>query len=338
MTIPAHRASFRATCTAVGTCLPERRLTNAELERMVDTTDEWIVTRTGIRERRIQPPGQGLSTLAIPAARQCLDRAGIPAAQLDGIIVATITGDHVMPTTANLVQHALQASGAWAYDLLNACNGFVAALTTAAAFVEAGRARTILVIGGDIMSSRVDYRDRNTCILFGDGCGAVLVQAGPPDGPGIVGWRMHSDGSASHDLCIPSSGSAAPPTSAGLERGDQYLKQNGRAVFTQAVRRMSEVCSALLHDLELTSADIDLLVPHQANLRIIEPVAARLGLPMEKVVVNIDRVANTTAGTIPLALAEAAATGRLRPGTRVLLSAFGGGLTWGACYLIWGRP
>jgi 3-oxoacyl-[acyl-carrier-protein] synthase-3 len=330
-------APYRAQCVAVGTALPERRLTNADLARLVDTSDEWIVTRTGIRERRILDAGKGLSDLAVPAAKQCLERAGVLAADLDGIIVATITGDYVMPTTANLVQARIGAKRAWAYDLLNACNGFVAALSTAACFIESGRAKRILVIGGDVMSSIVDYRDRNTCVLFGDGCGAVLLEAGPADGPGLIGFEMHSDGTGGDDLIIPSSGSAMPTTAERLSQRAQYVQQNGRVVFGHAVRRMCEVSTSLLKTLGRTKADIDLLVPHQANLRIIEPIAERLGMPMAKVVVNIDRCANTTGATIPLALADAEADGRLTSGSRVMLVAFGGGFTWGAAYLTWGR-
>ncbi len=334
---PHQAPTHRAQCVAIGTALPERRLTNADLERLVDTTDEWIVSRTGIRERRIVAPGQKLSDLALTSARECLARADVPAQSLDGIIVATISGDYIMPATANLVQHQLGASRAWGYDLLNACNGFVAALSTAAALIESGRCQRILVIGGDVMSSRVDYKDRNTCILFGDGCGAVLLEAGPVDGPGIIDWEMHSDGHAAFDLWIPTSGTAHPASADSLVKGEQYVKQNGRTVFQQAVRRMAEVCESLLRRLELGPDAVDLLVPHQANLRIIQPTAERLGLPMERVVVNIDSVANTTAGTIPLALRSAELDGRLRPGSRVMLAAFGGGLTWGACYLTWGR-
>lgn len=329
--------AYRAQCVAVGSALPERRLTNSDLEKMVETNDEWIVTRTGIRERRILEPGKGLLALALPAAQDCLKQAGAQAQDLDGIIVATISGDYIMPTTANLLQHALGADRAWGYDLANACNGFVAALSTAAAFIESGRAKRILVVGGDVMSSVVDYTDRNTCILFGDGCGAVLVEAGPADGPGILGFEMHSDGSGGPDLIIPSSGSAIPPSEKALAERQQFVKQNGRTVFAAAIRRMAEVSESLLKNLHLSGADIDLLVPHQANLRIIEPTARRLGLPMDKVLVNIDRVANTTAGTIPLALADAQREGRLKNGTRLMLVAFGGGLTWGACYLTWGR-
>ena len=327
----------RARVVAVGSALPERRLTNADLVKTIDTTDEWIVSRTGVRERRIVEPGTPLSALVTPAARQCLERAGVLASQIDGIIVATISGDHIMPATANLVQHQLGATKAWAYDLANACNGFVTALATAAAFIESGRAQRILVVGGDIMSSLVDYTDRNTCILFGDGAGAVLVEAGSIDGPGIFGFELHSDGSMGADLAVPCSGSAMPLTPEVLASKQNKVKQNGKAIFQQAIRRMAEVSESLLKTLNLTTADIDLLVPHQANRRIIEPTAERLGLPLDKVVINIDRVANTTAGTIPIALDEAFGDGRLRPGSRVLLAAFGGGLTWGACYFTWGR-
>jgi 3-oxoacyl-[acyl-carrier-protein] synthase-3 len=327
----------RAQCVAIGTCVPERRLTNADLARMVDTSDAWITARTGIRERRICDPGQGLLTLAEPAARQCLERAGVAATELDGIIVASITSDMVMPATANQLQHRLGASRAWGYDLLNACNGFVAALATATAFIESGHARRILVVGGDVMSSLVDYHDRNTCILFGDGCGAVLIEAGPADGPGVLGFEMHSDGSHSAELCVPMSGSAQRPTPEALARGEHHLKQAGAVIFAHAVRRMAETAQSLLARLGKTGADVDLVVPHQANLRIIEPTAERIGVAMDKVVVNLDRYGNTTAGTIPLALADAEADGRLKPGSRVLLVAFGGGLTWGSAYLTWGR-
>jgi 3-oxoacyl-[acyl-carrier-protein] synthase-3 len=329
--------SARAQVVAVGTALPERVLTNAELAARIDTTDAWIVSRTGIRERRICEPGQGLMTLAEPAARRCLERAGVSADSLDGIIVATITADMVMPATANLLQHKLGANRAWAFDLINACNGFVAALANATTWIESGRARRILVVGGDVMSTLVDWKDRNTCVLFGDGCAAVLVEAGPPDGRGVIGIEMHSDGGPSGELCIPSSGSAIPSTPEALARGDHLLKQNGKMVFTHAIRRMAVVATSLMQTHGLTADDIDLVVPHQANLRIIEPTAERIGVPMSKVVVNLDRLGNTTGATIPLALADAEAAGRLLPGSRVLLVAFGGGLTWGAVYLTWGR-
>jgi 3-oxoacyl-[acyl-carrier-protein] synthase-3 len=327
----------RAQVVAIGSALPERRLSNAELASRIDSTDEWIVSRTGIRERRIVEPGQGLMHLAEPAARRCLEQAGVAAETLDGIIVASITADMVMPATANLLQHRIGATRAWAFDLINACNGFVAALANATTWIESGRAKRILVVGGDIMSSVIDWKDRNTCVLFGDGCGAVLVEAGPADGPGVIGIEMHSDGGPAEELCIPCSGSARPATPEALARGEHFLKQNGKMVFTHAVRRMAEVATSLMRTHGLTAADIDLVVPHQANLRIIQPTAERIGVPMDKVMVNLDRLGNTTAATIPLALADAQAAGRLQPGTRILLVAFGGGLTWGAIYLTWGR-
>ena len=331
--MPAARAQL----VAVGTALPERRLSNAELASRLDTTDAWIVSRTGIRERRICAPGEGLMSLAEPAARRCLERAGVNAADLDGIIVATITADMVMPATANLLQHAIGASRAWAFDVINACNGFIAALANATTWIESGRAKRILVVGGDVMSSLVDWNDRNTCVLFGDGCAAVLVEAGPADGRGVIALEMHSDGGPAAELCVPCSGSAIPTTPEALARGDLLLKQTGKMVFTHAVRRMAEVATSLMQTNGLTAADIDLVVPHQANLRIIEPTAERIGVPMSKVVINLDRLGNTTAATIPLALADAEADGRLQPGSRVLLVAFGGGLTWGSVYLTWGR-
>ncbi len=322
-----------AQCVAVGTFLPERRLTNAELSARVDTSDEWIISRTGIRERRLVEPGTPCSVIAIAAGRDCLRNAGVGAETLDGIIVATITGDQRMPATANVVQHALGATKAWGYDLLNACNGFLAALTTAASMIEAGRAKRILIIGADVMSSIIDHHDRNTCILFGDGAGAVLMEAGPGDAAvGVRGWEMHSDGAGANELIVPCTGSAPA-----LPGQKPVVYQNGRTVFAHAVRRMAEVAEHCLTSQGLAGSDVDLIIPHQANIRIIEATAERLHVPMSQVVVNIDRVGNTTAATLPLALAQAAADGRLVTGTRVLLVAFGGGFTWGACYLQWGR-
>ena len=271
-----------------------------------------------------------------PAAKQCLERAGINGSDIDGIIVATITGDHSMPATANIVQHALGAHQAFAYDILNACNGFVAALSTATAFIESGHAQRMLIIGADVMSSIVNYEDRNTCILFGDGAGAVLLERGPADGHGVRGFALHSDGAHTDLLSVPASGSAQALTPEALSSHQHCVQQHGRDVFKHAVRRMSEVAGELMDQLSLTSDDIDLLVPHQANLRIIEPTARRLGLGMDKVMINLDRVANTTGATIPLALADAVTQNRIQEGSRLMLVAFGGGFSWGAAYLTWG--
>ena len=327
---------FRARARAVGSYVPDRVLTNADLEQMVDTNDEWIVSRTGIRERRVVEPGTPCSALAIPAAKQCLERAGIDGSDLDGIIVATITGDHVMPATANIVQNALGATGAFAFDLINACNGFVASLSTATSFIESGHAKRILVIGADVMSSIVNYEDRNTCILFGDGAGAILLEAGPAGDEGVLGFCLHSDGAHGELLSVPASGSAMPVSPEALAKHAHCIQQRGSDVFKHAVRRMSQVAGELLDKLELSGDDIDLLVPHQANLRIIEPTARRLGLGMDKVMINLDRVANTTGATIPLAIADAVTQGRISTGSRLMLVAFGGGFSWGSAYLTWG--
>lgn len=328
----------KAMCVAVGSAVPTGVLTNADLERLVDTSDEWIISRTGIRERRILAPGETLGSLALACSTQALARAGCEADAIDGIIVATTTADQAMPSMANVLQQRLGASRAWGFDLVNSCNGFVAALATACAFIESGRARRILLVAGDAMSPYMDYTDRNTCILFGDGCGAVVIEAGASDGPGVIGFTMASDGSGADLLCIPSSGSALRPTPEVLARGDHFLKQDGRLVYSHAVRRLCEVSEQMLAELGLDIGAVDLLVPHQANLRIMDAVAKRLQLPKERMVVNIERYGNTTAGTIPLALADALADGRLQSGSRLLIAAFGAGFAWGAAYLTWGRP
>ncbi len=327
----------RARVVAVAGHLPERVLTNAMLEDMVDTCDEWITSRTGIRERHIAAPGTSVSDLLLPAAQRCLERAEIEADQLDGIIVGTITPDHVIPATGNVLQHKLKASRAWAFDLINACNGFIAALSCAASWIESGRAQRILVCGADVMSSLVDYQDRETCILFGDGAGCVVVEAGTADGPGIIDLLMGSDGSGAANLCVPASGSAEPINGEVLSQRRQFLHQDGQVVFKHAVRRMAEAADELMQRLHLTGDDIDLLVPHQANRRIIEPTARRLGIGMDKVIMNLELCGNTTGATIPLALNDAWQEGRLTDGCRVMLVAFGGGFAWGSCYLVWGR-
>jgi 3-oxoacyl-[acyl-carrier-protein] synthase-3 len=313
-------------------------LSNADLEQMVDTSDEWIRTRTGIQERRLIATGERLSDLAVAAGKECLEQADCDPSTVDGIILATSTADQSMPATANLIQHRLGISGAWGFDLVNACNGFVAALATAAAFIESGRCKRILLLAGDVMSPYLDFTDRNTCILFGDGCGAVLLEAGVPDGPGIIDVIMHSDGAHGDLLQIPCSGSAMPATAEVLADGQQYLKQDGRQVFSHAVRRMAEACDEILERVGVGHEAIDLLVPHQANIRIMDAVARRLNLPKERMVANIHRLGNTTAGTVPLALRDAADDGRLVSGSRVLVTTFGAGFAWGAAYLTWGRP
>lgn len=323
----------RAAITAVGHYLPEDRLTNADLEKLVDTNDEWIRTRTGIRERRIlRDPDKATSYMATRAAQEVLDRRGISADEIDLIIVGTVTPDMLFPATACLVQDQLGASNAWGYDVSAACSGFLFALATGAQFIESGKHRKVLVIGADKMSSIVDYTDRTTCIIFGDGAGAVLLE--PHDGPyGILDSVEHVDGSGQDFLRMEAGGSRLPASAETVERKQHYVRQEGRQVFKFAVRGMADVAVEIMERNGLTGEDIRFLVPHQANLRIIDATASRMGLDPDKVMINIERYGNTTAGTIPLCLYDWEP--QLRPGDNLVLAAFGGGFTWGASYLKW---
>ena len=317
-----------------GSCLPERILTNAELEQTLDTNDEWIVTRTGIRERRIAAEGQYTSDLAGGAARQALAMAGLEAADIDLILVATVTGDLSWPATACLVQEQLQATRATAFDISAACSGFLYALSTADSFLRAGTARRALVIGAEIFSRIVDWQDRSTCILFGDGAGAVVLEMGAGAGQ-LLGCRLHSDGSQWPLLYQLGYGSRNPAGDQGRNPDHPFIRMQGNEVFKVAVRSLSEVALEALAAQGLTVADVDPLVPHQANQRILEATAKRLGVPPEKVMINVDRYGNTSAASIPIALDEAHRSGRLQPGHLVLLNAFGGGFTWGAALVRW---
>ncbi len=302
---------------------------------MVDTNDEWIVSRTGIRERHIAPPGIATSDMAFEAGRIALERRGIPASDLDAIIVCTVTPDMLFPSTACLVQHRLGASRAWGFDLIAACSGFVFGLTTAASLVAAGTHGKVLVIGSDTMSRIIDYTDRATCILFGDGAGAMIVETGDDDEVGFIGHRNEIDGSGGDSLKMPAGGSRMPASAETVSQRMHYVKQDGQAVFKYAVRKMEETCLGLLHQHGLTPADVKLLIPHQANRRIIEATAERLGLGEDRVVVNIDRFGNTTAATIPLATGDAMDAGRLKRGDLVLFAAVGAGFTVGANLWRW---
>ncbi len=316
-----------------GSFVPARVLTNVDLERMVETSDAWIVERTGIRERRIVASGESCSDLAVKAAERALEAAGVAAADLDLILVATCTGDAPLPATACLLQHRLGAQRAAACDISAACSGFVYALAVGDAYVRSGYGR-VLVVGSEVMSMLMDWTDRGTCILFGDGAGAVVL--GPAaDGQGILSSHLHSDGTLWDLICVPGGGSAAPPSEKMLAEGLQYLKMKGNETFKVAVRTMEEVAREALSANGLSVEDLDLYIPHQANLRIIKAVASRLGLPMEKVVMNMDRYGNTSAASIPLALDEAVRGGRVREGNLILMEAFGGGLTWGSVLVRW---
>ena len=323
----------RAAITAVGHYVPEGRLTNADLERMVETNDEWIVSRTGIRERRVlREPGKATSFMATEAARRCLDKRGIGPEEVDLIVVATVTPDMVFPATACLVQAELGATRAWGFDLGAACSGFLFALTTGAQFVASGKHRRVLVIGADKMSAIVDPQDRNTVILFGDGAGAVLLEP-DTEGNGLLDSVEYVDGRGVESLYMKAGGSLHPATHETVSQRLHYAYQDGKTVFKSAVVGMADVSAEILQRNGLTGDDVRFLVPHQANLRIISATADRMGIGMDKVMVNIERYGNTTAATIPLCLSEWEP--QLRKGDNLVLAAFGGGFTWGAALVKW---
>jgi len=324
---------MRARIAGTGSYVPERVLTNADLERMVATSGAWIVERTGIRERRIAAPGEACSDLGTKAAERALAAAGVAAADLDLILVATCTGDSPLPSTACLIQQRLGAVRAAACDLSAACCGFVYALAVGDAYVKTGF-RHVLIVGAEVMSMITDWTDRGTCILFGDGAGAVVLS--PSEGErGILSSHLHSDGNLWDLICVPGGGSRMPPSEKMLAEGLQYIKMKGNETFKVAVKTLEEAAREALSANHLSVDDLDLYVPHQANVRIIKAVAGRLGLPMEKVVLNMDRYGNTSAASIPLALDEAVREGRLKDGSLVMIEAFGSGLTWASAVIRW---
>ena len=324
----------RAKITAVGHFLPDDKLTNFDLEKMVDTNDEWIRTRTGIKERRIlKDPDKATSYMAAEAAKEALESAGVSPDEVDVIVMATVTPDYMFPATACLVQDKIGAKNAFAFDVSAACSGFIYALTTGATFIEAGRAKKVLVIGGDKMSSFIDYSDRTTCIIFGDGAGAVLLEASD-DGTGIIDSIHYTEGDTNLALHQPAGGSMKPASHDTVDAREHSIRQDGRAVFKKATTGMADVSAEIMEKNDLDADDVAWLVPHQANLRIIDATANRMGLSSDKVMINIDRYGNTTAGTIPLCLYDW--KDQLKKGDNIILTAFGGGFTWGAVYLKWG--
>ena len=325
----------RAKISAVGCYVPPRVLTNFDLEKMVDTSNEWILERTGIRERHIADPDTATSDLAAEAARAALAQRGIEASELDAILVCTVTPDMMFPSTACIVQDRIGAKGAWGFDLVAACSSFLYGLTTAAHLVAAGSHRKVLVIGADTMSRIVDYTDRATCVLFGDGAGAMLVEPSEDDSLGFVDFLNEIDGSGGEYLKMPAGGSRLPASHETVEKRLHYVHQDGQQVFKFAVRRMYEVCRDLMERNGLSARDVGLLIPHQANARIIYATAERLGLKPEQVVLNIDRYGNTTSGTIPLATQDALEAGHLKKGDLVLFAAVGAGFTVGASLWRW---
>ncbi|CAH0122107.1 3-oxoacyl-[acyl-carrier-protein] synthase 3 protein 1 [Paenibacillus sp. CECT 9249] len=314
--------------------MPDRVLTNADLEKMVDTNDEWIVSRTGMKERRIAAPDQATSDLAFHAAQAALRSAGITAEQLDLIIVATITPDMAFPSTACILQDRLGAKKAAAFDLSAACSGFIYGLATANNFIATGMYEYVLVIGADCLSRITDYTDRNTCVLFGDGAGAAVLGA-VPEGRGFRSFELGADGSGGELLNLKGGGSRMPASIESVEGRNHYIYMAGSEVFKFAVRIMGNAAEEALKKAGMTKEDINLLIPHQANNRIIQASLSRLNLPEEKCMINLPKYANTSAASIPLALAEAAEEGRMREGDCVVLVGFGGGLTWGASVIIW---
>jgi 3-oxoacyl-[acyl-carrier-protein] synthase-3 len=319
--------------TGIGAYAPSRVLTNADLERMVDTTDEWITTRTGIRERHIAEPGQAASDLALPAARDALAEAGLEGEDIDLVVVATATPDMLFPATAAILADELGARKAAAYDLLAGCTGFVYALSQAYGALATGLSKRALVVGTETLSKITNWQDRSTCILFGDGAGATVVE--PVAEGGILGFELGADGSGGPDLCVPAGGSRTPATAEALEQELQFIKMRGQEVFRFATRVMVTSAEELLAECGAGVEDVDLYVPHQANKRIIDHAVKNLGLDSERVFMNIDRYGNTSSASIPLCLAEARDQGLLEDGTRVLMSAVGAGLTWGSAYMTW---
>lgn len=326
----------KAKITALGCYTPPKVLTNADLERMVDTNDQWIQERTGIRERHIAEPGMATSDMAIEAARCALVQRGVDPAEVNAIIICTVTPDMFFPSTACLVQHGLGARGAWGFDLIAACSGFVYGLTTGAHLVGGGAHKKVLVIGSDTMSRIIDYTDRATCVLFGDGAGAMLLEpAADGEDCGFIDFMGEVDGSGGDFLKMPAGGSRMPASQETVAKRLHFVHQDGGQVFKYAVRKMFETGRDLLERNQLSIDDISIMIPHQANRRIITAAAERLGLSMDKVLVNIDRYGNTTAGTIPLATRDAIAQGRLKKGDIVLFAAVGAGYTVGASLWRW---
>lgn len=325
---------YSAEITAVGMYVPEKVLDNKYLESIVDTNDEWIVTRTGIKERRMLENG-ATSDLAVKAAEDLFKTTDVKPEDIDVIIVATVTPDMFFPATACLVQEKIGAVNAWGFDLSAACSGFLFALQTASSLIESGTYKNVLLIGADKMSSIVDYTDRNTCILFGDAASAVLLERSENKEMGIQDSLLHIDGSGKESLYMKGGGSLNPSSHETVDNKMHYIYQDGKAVFKVAVKGMADISAEIMEKNNLSSDDVAYLVPHQANLRIIDATGKRMGLPSEKVMVNIDKYGNTTAATIPLCLTEYYRDGKIKKGDKLILSAFGAGFTWGATYMVW---
>lgn len=326
---------IRAKITGVGHYTPEKVLTNQDLEKMVDTSDEWIISRTGIKERRILGEGKGSSYMGVKAAKMSMENAGLSANDIDLIVVATVTPDMFFPSTACLIQEEIKAKNAWGVDISGACTGFLYATAMGAQFIESGRYQKVLIVGTDKMSSITDYTDRNSCILFGDAAGAIVLEPSEDEELGIIDFILKSDGAGKDYLYMKGGGSLHPATHETVDKGMHYLYQDGRAVFKFAVSGMADITEEIARKYNIPSEEIKLFIPHQANYRIIDATAKRLKLPDEKVMINIQKYGNTTAATIPLGLSEAYMEGKLEKGDILLLAAFGAGFTWGSMLIRW---
>ncbi len=326
-----------STITGIGRYLPRRVMTNHEIEKMVDTSDEWIVTRTGIKERRIAAPEEASSDLAYAASQEALANAGVTPEQLDLIIVGTATPDMLFPATACILQDRLGAKQAGAFDLSAACSSWVYAVAVAHGYIASGLAKTVLVAGAETLSKFTNWKDRNTCVLFGDSAGAVVMQACEPRS-GFLSFYLGADGAGGPLIALPAGGSRIPASFESIERNQHFLQMNGREVYKFAVRCIPKAIEEAVQRAHMTIDDVDLFIPHQANIRIIDAAAGRLGQPREKFFINVERYGNTSAASVPVALYEAVHSGRVKVGDTVVLVAFGGGLTWGSCALRWTKP
>jgi 3-oxoacyl-[acyl-carrier-protein] synthase-3 len=326
---------IRAKISALGTYVPPRLLTNADLEKMVDTTNEWIMERVGIRERHLADPGVAASDLAVEAVKDMLASQPFDLQQVDLIVVGTVTPDMMYPSTACLVQHKLGIENTWGFDVSAGCSGFVYALNTGVSFVESGKYKKVVVIGSDVNSSMTDFTDRAVCIIFGDGAGAVLLEPAEEGEDGVIDYVAQIEGIGGQYLNMPGGGSLHPASHETVDQKMHYIHQDGKQVFKYAVKKMAEMTELVLSRNKLTGKDVDCFIAHQANRRIITATADRLGMPLEKVIINIDRYGNTTAGTIPLAMRTAIDEGNLKKGDLVLLAAVGAGFTSGATLLRW---
>jgi len=327
---------LKATITTTAQYLPERSLSNQELEKMVDTTNEWILSRTGIENRYLVKEGEATSDMGTQIAKKLLEKSGKSPEEIDLILVATSTPDFPVVSTAALIQHKIGAINAWGYDIVAACTGFVYAMETGSKLVESGRYKCVIVIGSDTMSSIIDYTDRNTCVIFGDGGGGVILEPTENEN-GVLDAILHTDGSGHKYLTVPAGGSLNPASQKTIDNKMHYVYQDGKTVFKFAVKNMADVSKQILDKNKLIGSDIKLFIPHQANKRIIDAAAKRCGIKDEQVLVNINKYGNTTAGTIPIALNEAVESGRLVEGDLLLLAAFGGGFTWGSMLIKWGN-